>query len=455
MRPLTPCPRAVPLAPLAPLAILALLTGGCTGKAPDSAGCVEAGSGSLVVDVDGFDGVWGTAPAVDVHDGSGALLGTFQEGGTTTLPGGLYTVSVRRGIAAPDGFAGSSSGLLQGTVSQVCVPDGGSATVAVIAEPQPSSSRLWGISGETLAGYAGISDPGDEVQADAVLSFPNTNDLRGAAWDLWGNLWAVASPTYGARFLVVEPGKVAGKGEATVLHEVTSAALDSAEVHDLDLDAAGNLWVTIRSRGDGFAGVLVYGVDDVRESFLGLTELEPVWSGPVSDAVAPERLYFDAEGGFYFADPGTDTVFHVPDAAYVLTTPGLDTATELVPDRSFLTTVDDGTGERGLGGPTDMVLDDTGLWVLYRTAAIVAHVSRSAEGTVQSNFTYTMDASALPAGLQRDGGNGIWLASDLQSDAGGLERFDAGDGTIDLDTTMPDLASPVHLMFDPPVPIPE
>lgn len=437
------------------LLLLTPLATACTGEKIVDSGCIEGGSGTLEVDVDDFDATWVTAPAVDVHDGSGTLVGTFSEGGTTTLPGGMYTISVRRGIAAPDQFAGSSSGLLHDTVSQVCVPDGGSTALEITAEPQPSSGRLWGISGEDLAGYTRISDPGDDVQADAVLSFPNTNDLRGAAWDAWGNLWAVASPTYGARFMVVEPGDVTGKGEATVLHEVTSAALDSAQVDDLDLDSAGNLWVTVRSRGDSFAGVLIYSVDDLRESFLGTTEVEPLWSGPISGAVAPERLYFDAEGGFYFADPGTDTVFHVSDAAFVLTAPGLETATELVPDRSFLTTVDDGTGERGLGGPTDMVLDDSGLWVLYRTAATVAHVSRSADGTVQSNFTYSMDVSALPAGLQRDGGDGIWLANDGQSSAGGLERFNAGDGTLDISTTVPDLPAPVHLMFDPPVPIPE
>ena len=59
---------------------------------------------------------------------------------------------------------------------------------------------------------------------------------------------------------MVEPAAVAGKGDASVLQTVTSTALEGAEVHDLDLDAAGNLWVTVSAGAVGFAGVLVFGV---------------------------------------------------------------------------------------------------------------------------------------------------------------------------------------------------
>lgn len=427
----------------------------CTGKTVDS-GCTEGGSGTLEVTTDEFDATWLVDPAIDVYDATDTLVGTFTENGTSTLPSGTYTAAVRRGIAAPDQFAGSASGLLHDTISEICVPDGGTSTLAVTAEPQPSSGRLWGTSGESLAGYTGLSDPGEEVGADAVLRFPGTNDLRGAAWDAWGNLWVIASPTYGTRFLVVEPGDVDGDGDAVVLHEVTSTALDSAQVDDLDADAEGNLWVTVRQRDDGFAGILVFGVDDLRRSFMGTTAITPVRAWSVAGAVAPERVFFDAEGGFYFADPGTETVFHVPAVGTVSGASAAAPADgELTPDAAFTTVVDDGTGPRGLSGPLDMALDETGLWVLYRTSAIVAHVSRSANGEVQSNFTYDLGVSALPSGMVRDGGNGVWVAGDPQTGAGDLQRFDASTGVLDRQTSLPDLPTPVQLVFDPPVPLPE
>lgn len=427
----------------------------CTGKTVDS-GCFEGGSGTLDVTTDEFDATWLVDPAIDVYDATDTLVGTFTENGTSTLPSGTYTVAVRRGIAAPDQFAGSASGLLHDTISEICVPDGGTASLAVTADPQPSSGRLWGTSGESLAGYTGLSDPGDEVGADAVLRFPGTNDLRGATWDAWGNLWVIASPTYGTRFLVVEPGDVDGDGDAKVLHEVTSTALDSAQVDDLDTDAEGNLWVTVRLRDDGFAGILVFGADDLRRSFMGSTELTPVRAWTIAGAVAPERVFYDADGGFYFADPGTETVFHVPPVGTIAgasaTAPGDG---ELTPDAAFTTVVDDGTGPRGLSGPVDMALDETGLWVLYRTSAVIAHVSRSANGEVQSNFTYDLGVSALPSGMVRDGGNGVWVAGDMQTGAGDLQRFDPTTGLLDRQTSLPDLPTPVQLMFDPPVPVPE
>lgn len=442
----------VPFLLLIPLSAVYACNGG---KATDS-GCVEGGSGTLDVHTDDFDATWLIDPAVDVYDGTGTLVGTFTESGTSTLPSGTYSVAVRRGVAAPDDFAGSTSGLLHDTISEICVPDGGTANLDVKAEPQPSSSRLWGISGESLAGYTGLSDPGAEVQADAVLTFAETNDLRGFTWDPWGNLWAISSPTYGTRFLVVEPGDIAGDGPATVLHEVTSSALEGAQVDDLDTDSEGNLWVTVRLRDDGFAGILVFGVDDLRTSFLGSTDLAPIRSWTVAGAVAPERLYFDADAGFYFADPGTETVFHIGPLGAISGASAVAPADgELTPDSAFTTIVDDGTGPRGLSGPIDMVLDETGLWVLYRTSAIVAHVSRSANGEVQSNFTYDLGVSALPSGMVRDGGNGVWVAGDPQTGAGALLRFDAATGLLDRETTLPELPTPVQLAFDPPVPIPE
>ncbi len=425
------------------------------GKALDSA-CTDGGSGTLDVHTDDFDAAWLVDPTVDVYDSTDTLVGTFSESGTSTLPSGTYTVAVRRGVAAPDDFAGSTSGLLHDTISAICVPDGGTASLDVKAEPQPSSGRLWGISGESLAGYTGLSDPGASVQADAVLTFAQTNDLRGVAWDLWGNLWTISSPTYGTRFLVVEPGDIAGNGAATVLHEVTSTALDSAQVDDLDTDAEGNLWVTVQVRDDGFAGILVFGVDDLRRSFMGSTDLTPIRSWTVAGAIAPVRTYFDADGGFYLADPGSDTVFHVASPGTISGATATAPADgELASDAAFTTFVDDGTGPRGLSGPLDMALDGTGLWVLYNTSAIVAHVSRSANGEVQSSFTYDLGVSALPSGMVRDGGNGIWVSGDPQTGAGDLQRFDPATGLLDRQTTLPDLPTPVQLAFDPPVPLPE
>ncbi len=434
---------------------LALALAACAGKGADSGACASGGTGTLSLTAKHVDGQWISAPAVDVHDSSGALAGTLTATGTLDVPGGTYTISVRRGVAAPDQYAGSASGLLTGTVSEVCIPDGGTTDLTVDAQPQPSSARMWGISGEDLAGYPGISDPGATVQADAVLSFPNTNDLRGAAWDPWGNLWAISSPTYGVRFLVVEPQDITGKGDAKVLHEVTSSALDSAQVEDLVPDAEGNLWVTVASRDDGFAGVLVYSVDDLRNSFLGTTDLTPARSWTVTGATAPSRAYFDADAGFYLSDPGTDTVFHVPAVGAISgTSPVAPADGALTPDTAFTSYTDDGTGPRGLSYPADMALDSTGLWVLYQTSGIVAHLSRSANGDVQSNFTYGLGVLALPSGLVRDGGNGMWVGNDPQTGAGDLQRFDPTDGTLSLETGLPDLPSPVQFVFDPPVPLP-
>ena len=434
---------------------VALLLTGCPGKNTEE-GCVEGGSGTLDVHVRDFDASWVTDPGVDVYDSSGVLVGTFSESGTTTLPSGVYTVAVRRGAAAPDTFAGSASGLLSDTVSEVCVPNGGTYALDVTAEPQPSSSRLWGYSGETLAGYTGISDPGAEVGADTVLRFAGAGELRGIAWDRYGNLWAATSPSSGTRLLLVEPAAVAGKGEASVLQTVTSTALEGAEVQDLDVDAAGNLWVTVSAGADGFAGVLVFGEDALRNGVLGVTDITPSRSWSIAGALAPERLFFDAEGGFYVADPGTDSVFHV---AALGTVAGADATAPadgaLTPDAAFTVSIDPGTGPADLVEPTDMMLDETGLWVLYRGSGVAAHVSRSANGAVRSNFTYTTNDVGFPGGLVRDGANGIWVGGETESGPGDLQRFDAATADVDLHTTLPDLQSPVSLAFDPPVPLPE
>jgi hypothetical protein len=432
-----------------------LLLTACPGKNIEE-GCAEGGSGTLDVHVRDFDASWVTDPGVDVYDASGVLVGTFSESGTTTLPGGMYTVAVRRGVAAPDTFAGSASGLLSDTISEVCVPNGGSYALDVTAEPQPSSSRLWGYSGETLAGYTGISDPGAEVGADTVLRFAGAGELRGIAWDLWGNLWTATSPASGTRLLVVEPSAVTGKGDATVLQTVTSSALEGAEVRDLDVDAAGDLWVTVSARADGFAGVLVFGADALRSNVLGASDIAPARSWSIAGAVAPERLFFDAEGGFYVSDPGTDSVFHV---AALGTVAGADATAPadgaLTPDAAFTVTIDPGTGPADLVEPTDMMLDETGLWVLYRGSGVAAHVSRSANGAVRSNFTYTTGDFGLSGGLVRDGANGLWVGGETESGPGDLQRFDAATADIDIHTTLPDLESPVSLAFDPPVPLPE
>lgn len=433
----------------------ALFLTACPGK-NIAEGCLEGGSGTFDVHVRDFDAAWVTDPGVDVYDAGGVLVGTFSESGATTLPSGTYTVAVRRGVAAPDTFAGSAWGLLSDTVAEVCVPDGGTYAMDVTAEPQPSSSRLWGYSGETLAGYTGISDPGAEVGADTVLGFAGAGELRGIAWDLWGNLWVATAPESGTRLLVVEPAAVTGKGAPSILQTVTSAALEGAEVQDLDLDAAGNLWVTVSAGANGFAGVVVFGADALRDGVLGATEITPSRTWSIAGAVEPERLFFDADGGFYVSDPGTDSVFHVAALGSVA---GADAAAPadgaLTPDSAFTVSIDPGTGAVDLVEPTEMMLDETGLWVLYSGSGIAAHVSRSANGAVRSNFTYTVSTFGVPGGLVRDGANGIWVGGETESGPGDLQRFDAASAMLDLHTTLPDLPSPVSLAFDPPMPLPE
>lgn len=431
-----------------PFLVFGLLPLVACGPKPGPEGCAEGGSGTLDVHLRDFDASWVTEPGVDVYDAAGQLVGTFAESGTTTLPGGVYTVAVRRGAAAPDTFAGSASGALTDTVAEVCVPDGGTYALDVTAEPQPSGGRLWGYAGSVLAGYTGISDPGAEVQADATLGFDGA--IGGVAWDSWGNLWVATAAASGTALQIVEPGSIAGKGDAAVLRTVTSAALEGAQVADLDVDAAGNLWVTVQGRADGFAGVLVYDNATLRAALLGADAAEPAHTWSVTGATAPARLYADADGGLYLSDPGSDAVFHVA-------APGADLPADgaLTPDASFLATIDPGTGEQALTGPTDMVLDATGLWVMYAEPAILAHVSRSANGTVRSNFTYGLGDLVAPGGLVRDGGNGLWLGHAPEAGAGLLQRVDAAEAALDFETAVPDLAGPVSLAFDPPVPLPE
>ncbi len=430
------------------LLALALLLSACKPKeVVEDLGCTATGSGELDLDVDDFEGSWVVAPGVDVYDTSGELVATFGDSGTTTLPGGTYTVGVRRGQAAPDEFAGSTAGLLRDTFSEVCVPDGGTVAVNVTAEPQPSSGRLWAASGATFAGYGGLSDPGDEVEADAILTFPA--DIAGAAWDVWGNLWALGAS---GTFFVVEPADITGADAAKVLREVPAADLAGAGIADLDADEAGNFWVTLSDREDGFSGVVVFGVDELRATFSGSTELTPLWSGTMTGASHPARVMFDAEGGLYVSDPGADTVFHVACALCYLAAPLVETETSLTSDAAFQTTVDDGFGgELPLVGPTELAMDETGLWALYQESALAAHVSRSANGAVRSNFTASVDAGSV--GLVRDGSNGLWVAAPGDSGAT-LSRIDAGTGMSDRATRLPELLSPTVLMFDPPVPLP-
>ncbi len=407
--------------------------------------CAEGGSGTLQVALNLPTESWETIPALDVYDGDGAFVARVEEGASLELPAGLYTLAARRGTVDSGGRMGRAFGLLDQTVQQVCVVDGDAAEWAGTWELQPSSEKLWVLSGEAAYGFdddlTGTAvDPALTIQVDL------SNDLRGLAVDPMGNLWIATSPTYDSRLLVYPPGGV--DGSVTPLELGRELFVNGEQIVALTFDDKDQLWVLMRNTNAGTPEIWAFSPERAL-GFLGtgLLPTAPSQRIIVEGMVAPDAMAVGPDDRLWIADFGGDQVLSVGVGAGVYADP-----LTVAPEQAFAGGWEDETGTHALGGPTGLGFDGDGrLWVNYWTNPVLARFDVPATGESLRAPDLLVDGSVLdlPAGLVLDRDGGVWYGNEPQDGAGELVSCDVDTGAERSRARSADALAPTTLVFDP------
>lgn len=410
---------------------------------PDDGACADVGTGTLHVTLDLPSETWETLPALDVYDASGALVATVTDAeGTLEVPAGLYTLAARRGTVDGE-VVGQAFGLLDDTVSQVCVGDGETAEWAGAWELQPSSGKLWMTSGEAASGF----DPqallaGGDVGPELTFTVPQSNDLRGLAVDPLGNLWVATSPTYGAKLLVFPPSGADGGAEPLELGADLFA--DNVQIQDILFDAKDQLWVLVGGSNAGAVGLWSF-APEVATAALATGTLpdRPSQQLTVTGMVKPEDMVEGPDQRLWIADFDGDQVLSVGVGHAVDQEP-----TEVAPEQAFVVQWDDDTGTHTLDGPTAVGFDAGGrLWVDYWTSGVLARFADTSGGAVRvPDAQAGSDVLDLLSGLVGDRGGGVWFGNEREG--GEIVSLDA-ESADEVSRAEVGATPAVDLVFDP------
>lgn len=418
-----------------------LLLLGC--PSPSDVECAEGGTGTLHVVIDLPDETWEVAPELEVYDAAGAWVGTVTEpDATLEVLGGGYTLVARRGTVA-GAVVGTAHGLLDDTVQQVCVTDGGTTEWSGTWELQPASGKLWVTSGEDASGFdpAALAAGGDAA-AELGFHVDLSNDLRGFTVDPTGNLWVATSPTYGARLLVYPPSGAAGGAEPIELGEALFA--DNVQIQDILFDEKDQLWVLVAGSNRGTVGLWSF-APEVGWAALTTGELpdRPSQQLTVTGLVRAEDMTMGPDDRLWLADFDGNQVLSVGVGHGVDEDP-----VEVAPDRVITVAWDDETGSHTLESPTALAFDPDGrLWVNYWLSATLARFDTTDGGVRVPDLQAGTRPLDLLSGLAPDRAGAVWYGNDTGS-GGEIVALDGDAGTEGSRARAGELPA-IDLVFDP------
>ena len=408
------------------------------------ADCDAGGTGSLSLTLDLPDQSWAAEPSVRVYSEDGAVVQTVEATETLELPGGLYTLAAWRGTV-DSGAIGTAFGLLDNTVTRVCVTDGATTEWSGTWERQPSGEHLWVLSGEAAYGFG--PEALDDVESDPAitLDMPLTNDLRGLAFDPMGNLWTATSPTYGARFLVYPPSGVDGSAEPVVVGG--GRFDDQIQFEGLQFDESGHLWALVKWSNSVEIGLWQFTTDQLHALLgEGTVPDEPASDVEVEGLEGPDDLAVGPDGRLWIADYGSNRVVAIDGD---LVAEGTVTVS---PEVSFKARWEPPTGPGDGIGPTALGFDAEGrLWVNYWANPMLARFDSLPTGSDQwtPDLRVGDDVLSLVAGLAPDRNGRVWYGNEPQDGAGELVALDRDDGTETVRVRSADALAPSTLVFDP------
>ncbi len=416
----------------------------CPEPEPDV--CSDTGTGTLDLVLDLPAETWATVPAVEVYDADGAFVTRVESDTTVELPAGLYTLAALRGTVegAP---VGRAYGLLNDTVQRACIVDGEVQEWAASWELQPSSGKLWALSGEAAHGFdVDALATGGDVEPVLTINVDLSNDLRGFAVDAMGNLWVATSPTYGARLEVYPPGGADGSADPLTLGGDVFA--DAVQIAALAFDAKNQLWVLVRHTSSDTRGVWGFSAEQTL-AFLaeGTVPGAPAAVFEVDGMVAPESMIVGPDDRLWIADFASEYVFAL--AAGQSASGG---AATLTPEVAFTAGWDDETGTHTLNGPTGLGFDAAGrLWVNYWTNPALARfdVADTGESLRAPDQFAGGNVLDLPAGLATDRDGRVWYGNDPQDGAGEIIALESEGGTEVARARSATALTPTTLVFDP------
>ncbi|MDP2316899.1 MAG: hypothetical protein Q8P41_28665 [Pseudomonadota bacterium] len=422
-----------------------LLALACT---DDPATCGTGGApASLTVTFDVPDLDWTSKPKVRVYDADATFVADLSPGESVLedLAPGPYTLVTVRATApsTPGGEGGDPSfsevayGRLTDTVEVVCVAGDAAATVSYAL--QPSSGHLFVSSGERIAGFAAadLVGGGDALTADISLDLSLVNGLHAFHFDPLGNLWAATEATYGARFLVFEPGSVSGVGAVEPDYELAVPEFaDNDRLTDFAFADDGSLWVSVAHDDTSFVGLYHFSTAQGFAALRGEEVAAPAETYTVAGLLTPDDLVIDG-GALWIADFDQDAVVRVEVGAAGGTT--------LTPTHT-VSVFHDAKLTTPFRGPTDLLLDaEGGLWVNWWTDAALTRLLVPRDGAQLPDSVYQPDSLALVAGLAGDLGGGLWYGQ--EGATGALHRVIGG--SVSATHTTAETPVPTDLVVDP------
>jgi sugar lactone lactonase YvrE len=419
------------------------------GGGDTSTACVESGTGTLVVAVNGLPS-GATMPMIRVA--SSKLPNSMMMltvGAPVMVPaGGGYDIQYRRVKVAPEGSAIVGKAFYASTSFDGCVKPTGTTTVTLNYTQEPGSEHLWiGVSNAPPPATANMTNEiGGFASADlAATAAKNpaiwkTNHFVGrpgaGAFDSFGNFWVPGGDVVNmySMLKLAMPGDVAPD---VVLTQPTGAPATFAA-----FDSNGNLWV---SRGAPANTVVRYTPDDQAASGSPV----PAVAITSADLANPAGLAFDANGDLWVACEASDKVLrfnhehlnasYAGAADYAFTAKTAPTA----PVTASYT------------APNGIAFDQAGtLWVGY-VANLVGIAKANQSSTMATQLIegpIALNISAGTGGFAFDQSGGLWLSG---GNPGIFQRLPAamlaatGDVTPDIVITSSELGYAETLVLDP------
>jgi hypothetical protein len=442
------------------LTLALVLAAGC--DPPDADGLDEGPSSSTVdgtceaaavLEVTIDRSSLGDAPAsgavVVVWNADGEEVGRGETDFTLdALAPGSYTVAIERGELTADGtMAGEAHGSLAGTVFAVELAACETTPFDAVLSPLPSAGRLWVSSGESLNAFTAEQlAAGGDAEADARLEVALVNDFRGFAFDRLGNVWAAASPTYGARLLWFAPEQLVGRGHAEPRGELTATVFEGfAAISDVVVLADGSLWVAVRASDNSFNGFAIWDRAQLDRAVLAAApvELEPTTTIAVPELGTRVDLELAPDGALWIADYDNDRLLRVDEPA-TWTGPSVDASFAVVLDQE---------GSAPQRGAENIGFDSEGnaTAIFWTTGAVIPLAAEELAAAGDVELRVTVDnfwVDQLPTGLVVDGGDRLVMGNYASGGVGQLLGWSPG--------TMPeallastDIPDPADLVLDP------
>ncbi|HVU51369.1 MAG TPA: hypothetical protein VHL80_11815 [Polyangia bacterium] len=406
-----------------------------------STGCVEGGTGTLVVAAAGLP-AGATMPMIRV---SGAKLATpmmLQVNTPASVPAGSgYTVEYRRVKVAPAGSAVVGQAFyVSATDFDGCVKATGTTTATLTYTQEPGSEHLWiGVSdaptpGNELAGFASADLAATAAKNPTIWKTKHFTGRPGAgAFDSAGNFWVPGGDVVNMYSMLelALPGDVAPD---VVLTQPPSAPATFAA-----FDADGSLWV---SRGAPANTVVRYSLADQAASGAPT----PAVTLTSADLMNPAGLAFDVNGDLWVASEASDKVLRF--------------------NREHLSASYAGAADVALTGktaasaqvqasytaPNGLAFDQAGnLWVGYVGNVVGYSVAQQGTGGLIAG-PIALEVSAGTGGFAFDESGGLWISG---GDPGVFRRIPkamlaaTGDVTPDIVITSSDLGYAETLVLDP------